>query len=298
MFNPRISLEGVFDLHIHTAPDVFPRYLTDTEAARLAQSHGMAGIMLKCHHESTVSRAIHTEAQVPEIKVFGGIVLNWYVGGINVRAVEAALKTGAKEVWMPTTDTEFHRKTFGSVGSYGLSSMDSDEAQKKIEKGITILDEKGKLIPDIIEIVDLVTEFDVIFGTSHLSPDEDFEILKYVKGKGTKVLVTHPFFRLPNLDLSTMRDMADKGAIFELVAVDHFNLPTEHHPTVHRAKEAIDALGPDKFILSSDAGQPFNPNPVEAIRVVAESLFELGTPKEDLRKIMVDNPRWLVGMEA
>ena len=298
MFNQRIMLENAFDLHIHTAPDVFPRYLTDVEAASLARSHGMEAIMLKCHHESTVSRATHTEVQVPGIKVFGGIVLNRYVGGLNVQAVETALKAGAKEVWMPTTDSEFHRKTFGSVGSYGLRSMDASETQQTVKFGITILNEKGELIPEIISIIDLIIEFNVIFGTSHLSPEEDFEVLRYAQGKNAKILVTHPFFRLPNLDLGSMQKMADMGAIFELVAVDHFNLPTEHHPTVHRAKEAIDAIGPNKFILSSDAGQPFNPNPAEAIRVVAESLFELGTPKEDLRLIMVDVPKWLVGINS
>lgn len=298
MFNPRITLKGAFDLHIHTAPDVFPRYLNDLEAAQLAKSHGMAGIMLKCHHESTVSRALHIEAQITDIHVYGGIVLNLHVGGLNVRAVETALKDGAKEIWMPTTDSEFHRKIFGSVGSYGLPSMEADNAQKKIERGITILNARGKLLPEIIDIIDLVTEFDAIFGTSHLSPEEDFEVLDYIQGKSTKLLLTHPFFRLPNLDLETMIRMADKGAIFELVAVDHFNLPTEHHPTVYRAKEAIETIGPDKFILSSDAGQPFNPNPVEAIRVVAESLFELGIPKEDLHTIMIDIPKKLVGLDS
>jgi hypothetical protein len=297
MFNPRISLENACDLHIHTAPDVFPRYLTDVEAARLARDHKMAAIMLKCHHESTVSRAIHTEQQVPGIRVFGGIVLNWYVGGINVAAVEAALQAGAKQIWMPTTHAEFHRVTFGSIGTYGLSSMDATDEQKEIKKGITVIDEEGKLIPEIINIVDLITQHDAIFGTVHLSPQEIFEVLKYTRSKGAKVLITHPFFKLPNLSLEDLQKMVEMGGIAEIVAVTFFNLPTDHHPRVHRIKEAIDVIGPSKFILSSDAGQPFNPNPVEAIRVIAESLFELGVSKTDLREIMVNNPHWLLGLD-
>lgn len=297
MFNPRIPLEGACDLHIHTAPDIFPRYLTDVEAAQLARSYGMSAIMLKCHHESTVSRAIHTEQQVPGIRVFGGIVLNRYVGGINPLAVDATLKAGGKEVWMPTTDSEFHRQTFGSVGSYGLRSMDSTDAQKQIQKGITILDETDRLKPEIVDIIDLITEHDAIFGTSHLSPKESIEVLKYAQPKKTKILITHPFFRLPNLSLDMLKKMTDLGGIAELVAVDHFNLPTEHHPLVHRSMEAINEIGAGKFILSSDAGQPFNPNPVEAIRVVAESLYELGINKQDLHTMMVENPQWLVGIK-
>lgn len=297
MFNPRISLENACDLHIHTAPDVFPRYLTDVEAAQLARDHGMAAIMLKCHVESTVSRAIHTEQQVRGIRVFGGIVLNWYVGGINVTAVETALKAGAKQIWMPTTHSEFHRVTFGSVGTYGLNSMDASEEQREIQRGITVVDEDGKLIPTMIQIIDLVTQYDAILGTVHLSPAEIMEILKYTSKKKTKVLITHPFFTLPNLSLEQLHQMTRMGAIAEVVAVTFFNFPTDHHPTVHRIKEAMDAIGPDKFILSSDAGQPFNPNPVEAIRVVAESLIELGVSKHDLQKIMVENPHHLLGID-
>jgi hypothetical protein len=295
MYSSRISMEGAYDLHIHTAPDLFFRYVSDLDAARAARAVGMAGIMLKCHHESTVSRAILTENQVPGVAVYGGIVLNRPVGGINFDAVQAALKGGAKEVWMPTTDSEFHRQTFGSVGSYGLPSMTSDARQKTVTKGISIIDDNGRLISAAIDIIDLITEYDAIFGTSHLSHEESFAVLHYTQRKKTKVLITHPHFRLPNLNLELLQQMTDLGGIAELVAIDYFNLPTEHHPPLTRAQEAIKAIGPDKFILSSDGGQPFNPNPVEAIRVVAESLFEMGISKEWLKQIMCETPAWLVG---
>lgn len=296
MYSPRISMEGAFDLHIHTAPDIFPRYVSDIDAARGARDAGMAGVMFKCHHESTVSRAWLTEQQVPGIRVFGGIVLNRAVGGINPDAVQAALRGGGKEVWLPTTDTEYHRQVFGSTGSYGLRSMDSSEEQKKITRGITVADEKGKLLPEMVDIIDLVTTHNAILGTCHVSVQEMIAILEYARSKKTKVLITHPYFRLPDLSLEMLRKLTDLGGIAEIVAVDFFNLPTEHHPTLDRAKAAIEAIGPEKFILSSDAGQPFNPNPVEAIRVIAESLFEMGISREWLHMMMCETPAWLVGV--
>jgi hypothetical protein len=296
MLNPRVPLVGACDIHIHTAPDLFPRYLDDVTAATMARDAGMAAVMFKAHHESTVSRAIHTEQQVPGIRVFGGITLNRYVGGFNPLAAEAALKAGGKEVWMGTVDTEHHRQVFGSVGTYGLASMDANEEQRKITKGLTVLDETGRLTPDAVAIVDLVTEHDAILGTSHLSPAEIRALLRYAKPKGTKVLLTHPFFTLPNLDLGTLREFIESGAIAEVVAVTFFNLPTEHHPDLRRFKQAVDELGPENFILSSDGGQPFNPNPVEAIRVVAEAMYELGTSLTDLQLILAENPRRLLGI--
>ena len=255
----------------------------------------MAGIMLKCHHESTVSRALLTEKQVPGIRVYGGIVLNRPVGGLNVDAVQACLRAGGKEVWLPTTDTEFHRLTFGSVGSYGLRSMDSSTKQKNVTKGITIIDDNGHLVSEILDIIDLITEHDAILGTAHISHEELFALLEYTRHHKTKVLITHPDFRVPNLDLPTLRKLTDMGGIAEIVAVDYFNLPTHHHPPLSRAYQAISEIGPYKFILSSDGGQPFNPNPVEAIRVVAEALFEMGIQQEWLKIIMSDTPAFLIG---
>ena len=37
-------------------------------------------------------------------KALGALVLNWPVGGLNVYAVEEAVKAGAKIIWMPTRD--------------------------------------------------------------------------------------------------------------------------------------------------------------------------------------------------
>lgn len=296
MLNPRITLEGACDLHIHSAPDLFPRYVDDVSMARLARDAGMKAIMFKAHHESTVSRAIHTEQQVPGIRVFGGLTLNRYVGGFNPLAAESALQAGAKEIWFGTVDTEHHRKTFGSVGSYGLSSMEATEEQRAVKSGLTVLNNDGSLTEDALAIIDLITEHDAILGTAHLSPQEIRKILSVTTHKGTKVLLTHPFFTLPNLDMDTLSQFVKLGGIGEVCAVTFFNLPTEHHPDIRRFKQALDELGPDRFILSSDGGQPFNPNPVEAIRILAEALHELGTPKEDLRTIMVENPQRLVGL--
>jgi hypothetical protein len=99
-----INLDGAYDLHVHSHPCLFPRICDDKTAVAAAAAAGLGGILLKCHHESTVSRASELQNDYDDFRVYGGIVLNEYVGGINPLAVEAALKLGAKEVWMPTID--------------------------------------------------------------------------------------------------------------------------------------------------------------------------------------------------
>ena len=89
----------------------------------------MKAILLKCHHENTVSRAYLVQRVIPGIRVFGGIVLNYYVGGINPAAVEASLRLGGKEVWMPTVDAGYHAEVHGGTGGYDTSLRSSNPAR-------------------------------------------------------------------------------------------------------------------------------------------------------------------------
>src|SRR6185295_10404391 len=86
---PKVSpAAGVIDMHVHSHPDVFGRNMDDIDVAQLAKARGMRGILLKNHVSETASRAALVMKVVPGIEVFGGIVLNRAVGGINPDAVE------------------------------------------------------------------------------------------------------------------------------------------------------------------------------------------------------------------
>ena len=83
---PKVSpAAGVIDMHVHSHPDVFGRNMDDIDVAQLAKARGMRGIVLKNHVSETASRAALVMKVVPGIEVFGGIVLNKAVGGINPR---------------------------------------------------------------------------------------------------------------------------------------------------------------------------------------------------------------------
>src|SRR5262245_20721226 len=86
---PKVSPSaGVIDMHVHSHPDVFGRNMDDIDVAQLAKSRGMRGILLKNHVAETASRAALVMKVVPGIEVWGGVVLNKAVGGINPDAVE------------------------------------------------------------------------------------------------------------------------------------------------------------------------------------------------------------------
>ena len=53
----RQLVSGAYDLHVHVAPDVMRRRVTDLQLARRCQDVGLAGFVLKSHYVSTAERA-------------------------------------------------------------------------------------------------------------------------------------------------------------------------------------------------------------------------------------------------
>jgi hypothetical protein len=161
-------LEDAIDLHVHSAPDVDVRRFNDLDLAREAERAGMGAILIKSHQNSTVERAWLVSKVVTGIKVFGGLVLNETVGGLNVAAVKLALAMGAKEIWMPTRSALNHRLFHGESG------------------GITVLDAGGGLVPAAQAILETVAQTDCILSTGHLSPREAVVLIHQARQCGVR----------------------------------------------------------------------------------------------------------------
>ena len=292
MLGDMISVQGAVDTHIHSHPCLFPRLTDDRGVVGAAVNAGMAGVMLKCHFESTASRAYHMGLQFPEIKVFGGIVLNTYVGGFNPAAVEVCLKLGGKQVWMPTIDAANHAAVFGSTGRYDVQAVESN---RPAHPGISPLKDGG-ILPEVYEILDLVAQYNVILGTSHLSAQEILAVVKAAKErKVQKILITHPFFKVPQLELGTLKELVNMGAMAEFAYCDVS--PMIMSTTVDKVKQTIDEIGPDRCIIMSDNGQRHNPMPCEGLRIFAQCLYEKGLSQAAVEKLMVHNPKQLLDMD-
>lgn len=285
-----IDVAGAIDLHCHPYPDLFPRLSDDVGIAKYAQDQGMRAVMIKCHHESSVSRAYLTQKIVPDLQLFGGVVLNSYVGGINPAAVEAALKLGGKEVWMPTVDAAYHAEMHGGTGAY-----DSQESGQAARPGISAIDEEGNLRPEVIEVIELIAQHNVILGTCHLSPREIALLVTTARERGVqKILITHPFFKVPNLDIDTLKSLVAQGAYAEFGYCTVS--PMWNYATLKKVAGAIQILGSGSCVLVSDAGQRHNPMPAEALRLFAQGIFECGVPEEDIYRMIRDNPADLLDL--
>ncbi len=289
---PLLDMIGATDLHCHPFPDLFPRLADDIDIAIAARDAGMAAIVLKCHHENTVSRAYLVQRMVPGIRVYGGVVLNTYVGGLNPAAVEAALRLGGKEVWMPTVDAGYHAEVHGSTGGY-----DSQGGGRQQAEGIWVTDRDDKLRPEVSEILSLIAERNAILGTCHLSPKEIVTLVTEARAIGVeKIVITHPFFKVPNLTLDVIEELVRLGAMpeFGYCTVS----PAWHYATPEIVSEAINRVGASRCVLVSDTGQRHNPMPSEALRVFSQTLFEKGVSEADIRTMTCANPMDLLDFEG
>jgi hypothetical protein len=275
-----VNLEGVIDLHVHSAPDVRPRLLSDVDVAKQAARAGMAAVLIKSHHTLTADRAALIDRQMGNLRVFGGLALNNAVGGLNPAAVETALAFGAKEIWMPTLDAANHNRWVGSA-----------------KPGIAVLGDDGQLVPAIYPILDLIAQKDVILGTGHLSVRETTLIVKAARDIGVRrILITHPALPVVSMPITIQNELAKLGVFFErcLLSARAYS----QYVTIANIADAIREIGHETTVLATDFGQVNNPPPVQGIRTFIAELLGEGFQQLHVERMTKDNPRWLLGLDG
>ena len=172
-------MKGVIDMHVHTNPDLRLRAYDDFELMEAAIRVGARAIVIKTHQGSTVDRAYlcnrHNEivhGKMNDFTMFGGITLNRVVGGMNPKAVDVALRMGAKVVWLPTQSAKNH-----------LEKMKQDTS-----RCVEVIKD-GTIVPELKTILELVRDYDAVLGTAHISPEESFTVVEAARNLGLRVQV-------------------------------------------------------------------------------------------------------------
>ena len=272
------DLNGLIDLHIHTQPDVQPRLLDDLQAAEEAKKARMRAILIKSHVVPTAGRAAIAEKVVGGFRVFGGLVLNSAVGGLNPDAVEAAISMGARVIWMPTRSA---RSMFQQAGLQG---------------GITIFNDRDLILPVVGAILECIRQADIVLATGHLSVSESIALVKMAKGiKLRKIVVTHPESELVRMPLEVQQDMSGPGVYFERCFVDTTQL-MNCATSIEEIGERIRRVGFESTMLSTDLGQPINPPPVQGMAAYLAALKLAGFSETEIYRMAGENPATLMDM--
>src|SRR5262249_2015244 len=192
---------GAIDMHCHHGPDPHrARSVDAAEAVAEADALGMAAVVLKSHAYPTGPVAILMQKTVSRLRVFGGICCDFEVGGLNAAAVEVALRTGAKVVWMPTFSSVCDRRKLNLAGP-----------------GIPLLDDAGKRVAKVQEILRRVREHDAVVATGHIDLPEQFAVVDAARALAVPVVMTHALETLvgPDHTLEHVRELAARGATIE-----------------------------------------------------------------------------------
>ena len=274
------QLQGVVDIHVHSAPDSGPRNVDAIEVARIAQRHGVRAILLKNHYTHTASLAYIVRQAVPGVEAYGGIALNRSVGGINPIAVEhMALTTGrfGRVVWMPTFDSEHYTRTLMPNPNFVPISRD------------------GKLLPEVHEVLAVMVRENLALATGHSSPEESLLLVRAAKEAGIgRIVVTHPMLPPVGMNTAQQKEAAGMGAFLEYP----FNATLPGGDVKFEdLVETLRAVGVEHAILSSDLGQVLNPIHTDGLLAYFAQLKEHGFSEAEIDRMAKTNPAIFLGVE-
>jgi hypothetical protein len=282
-----ISLEGMYDLHVHPGPSVQKRTFTALEAIRFASEEKMAGLLLKDHTYNTVAMTRTIDEMGFVTKAFGAVMLNEAVGAVSPSVVEIALALGTKEIELPTYSSKGHYDAYGD-------DQKIFPYRKRI-KPIYVLDEKGRLIPEVEEIMQLVKGAGAFLASGHISATEVDVVVKRAKEMGCKVMVSSVSTDMPGYPLDAQERWASDEVFMEHDYAAVSEMPHVKTPIEVVVKQ-IRTVGAERCIIASDAGNMKLPREVESMKDFLGRLIGAGITDKEIDLMARRNPRILLGI--
>jgi hypothetical protein len=292
-------LEGAFDTHIHSAPDVLPRKFNDLELAQRFKARRMAGFVLKSHYICTADRATLINEIVPEIQAFGAIALNNSVGGLNPLALDIAGRLGTRVCWLPSVDNANELENVAGQRDESKLPYWMSIAREMRALGIAgsflNVTEDGKVTQATRQCLEIMAKHDMVLATSHIRPSEVLPVVTSAREVGVKrIVITHPEFPTTLLSIEQQQELARLGVYFERC----FTTPNTGKISWEQVYANIRQVGPASTILATDLGQTTAPYPDEGLGIFIDKLLGNGFTEREVQTMVRDNPGQVLGARA
>lgn len=283
-------LKGVSDIHVHAAPDVKARAIDELSFVREAQKAGYRSVMFKSNEWSCHDRVYLIRQALLGFACFGSLCMNRTHGdSVNVYAAEMAVKTTGnfcKCIWMPTQAAAYQH------------------AHDKLPgKGIPVLSDTGKVLPEVTRVMELCAEANIIFATGHCSPEESLVLAKQAKEVGVgKFVVTHANSHIWKMTQAQIMRVAELGGFIEYSYITNLWGPGTGVPMNERMSDdefaAYAAIIPERSFITTDLGQVNMPHPLDGMRMCINALLKRGMSRKNIDLMVRTNPAMLVGLDA
>jgi hypothetical protein len=213
--------------------------------------------------------------------MFGSITLNRVVGGINPKAVEVALKLGAKVVWLPTQSAKNHLLK-----------------QKQDPSPCVEVVRDRKVVPELNDIFSLIRDHNAVLGTAHISPEESFVVVEAARKAGVKnIVVTHPEWWIVGMSLEDqLRIVKDYDVILERCYAQNMG-GGKYKSNLPDNLTLIQEVGYEHVMVDTDGGQVENPHWELALAEYMQYLLDHGIPEEQVYHMTHTIPARLLGLE-
>lgn len=280
-------LEGACDHHIHAYPDFVYRAQDMIEVSIEAAQAKMRAVGFKDHFFNTAGCAYLTQKYIDfmvkkgdlqnSIEVYGGIGINFRM---DVAMIETALRyPNMKMIWFPTFQSTGYYKALGQKG------------------GIPLIDEKGKVTPEVEKVLELSVKHKVGIGLGHTDFKELYPVAKRAKEIGARTVLDHPLLELNKLTFDEIKELASTGTYVGTYCQPM--IPSIYQPVADpfETVNLIKIVGADKCIIGGDFGQVLHVKSIEGNRIFIRALLGFGITKEDIVKMFKHNPAKLLWLE-
>lgn len=282
-------IKQAIDVHLHIGPEIIPRKY-DVASLIKSQSGKIGGAVLKNHFYPT-SPFIKEIESLTNLKLFGSVVLNNFVGGLNPEAIYATnlVSNLPIVVWLPTINAQ----NFVDKSEFEIANEWVNNPQFKARKAKNVKTVRIKE-PELTQILKAIIDCRAILATGHISWQESVKVIEKAKKMGIKkILITHPIYQRINMPIEIQKKFAVQGCFIE----QSYSMYSIDKISISEIAKQIKRVGYQQTILSSDVGQLFSPSPSEALTEFARLLETQGITRNQLYQMLVINPKLLLGID-
>lgn len=282
-------LQGAIDCHIHAYPDFVHRSQDMIGVAIEASKSGMRAIAFKDHWNISCNAAYLTQRHVDylvekgelqnRVEIYGGAGT---CHGMRPEYIRVALQyPNFKMIWFPT---------FTSLGFWRGAGQPE-------KGGIRLVSDKGDVLLEVVEIMEMALEKKVGIGFGHTDFKELLPLAKKAKELGVRATLDHPLLELNKLLLDEMKELADLGVYVGTYCQPM--IPSLYQPVADPMEtiRTIKEIGPERCIIGSDFGQVLHMDAIDGMRVFIRALLGYGITPEEIKIMLKDNPAKLMWLD-
>jgi hypothetical protein len=285
-------LTNGIDCHTHGGSDPMERLLLEDDIGIDYTEAGMRAMVVKTWYTPSASRnalvqkIVNRHAQqrgLRPVLCFGGVVLNYSVGGFNAEAVKKCLGfPGMKYVWMPMVDSYHHRRVvYDDWSGYGLN----------------FLDDNRKVIPAVQDILRIIADNDLVLASGHYPYADTAVLVEEARRLGVnRIEIIHPAHIHSKHTIAQMKEQAARGAKLMLSGLGTMAFPLHESGPLYAAR-IVKEVGAENLLYGSDFGQLQNFPHIIANRWMIKLLLAYGCSKEDIRTVFQVTGAKLLGID-